>query len=79
MKNILKYLLSFLESENGETSSRRLIFILSGIQLCLMTLGTLIYLLVKEKYPVAFDLLKAFGSFVLISGGFVTADIFKKK
>lgn len=57
MKNVLKYLLSFLESEKGETSSRRLaglFLVFSGgcAKLALIAYGAKIKLIVKfTLYP----------------------------
>ena len=78
MGKIIKYLITFFES-NNETSSRRLIFITSSLGLFLMTSGTLIYFLIKGKYELSVSLLESFGFFSLSTGGLVTVDIFKKK
>ncbi len=78
MGKIFKYISSFLESEN-ETSSRRLIFLGSAFQLCLMVAGILAYFLYKKEYEFALQTLESFGIFVMVAGGFVTIDALKRK
>ena len=79
MKKIIKSFLKFLEGKGGERSSKRLIFVGSAIQLSLMVGSTLGWFLYKKEYDLAIDLIKAFGGAVLIMGGFVATEVFKKK
>lgn len=79
MKKIIRSFLRFLEGKEGERSSKRLIFVGSAIQLSLMVGSTLAWFLYNREYELSIDLLKAFGGAVLVMGGFVTAEVFKKK
>lgn len=77
MKKIASLLLQFFKGNDGEKSSKRLVFISSALQLNLMVIGLLGCFIYKRQFENALELLTYYGCFVLIAGGFVTMEVFK--
>jgi hypothetical protein len=73
----IKQVAEYLEGKKGEKSSKRLSYIFSLSQLVMMLWVVLIWLLAKEKFDLALEVVLYFGGAVLFMGGFVVAEEIK--
>lgn len=76
---MLYNMIKFLQGKKGERSSKRLAFLFGLLQLSIMVIVSLIYAFYHNDGVLILDIIQNFGLCVLVMGGFVTAEVFKKK
>jgi len=79
MERYLKALKEFLSDSAGQKSSKRLMFLVSILNLILAFWFALIFLLIKTQYNLALELWNSFAILSGTLGGIVFGEVFKKK
>jgi len=77
-KKIVSYVINYLQDKSGENSSKRLAFISSFIIVYYEFNQLISELLEVKAYDQAIDVFTYGAIAMLIMGGFVTAEVFKK-
>lgn len=79
MERFLKALKEFLGDSKGNKSSKRLGWLISLMQLLIAFWVALLAFLYRGEYNLALDLFDSLKWAVVVMGGFVIAEHFKKK